>query len=114
MPFLLLFPVGAASADDRRGVSCQSASYAARDLLQVLLSVRAFLVALYLAFCGALAVRGVFIHASVKNAFAGLLRGLALILRVVSMRGAGSIPAGVCSGLVWLLRGLSICPLTIK
>lgn len=29
------------------------------------------------------------------------------------LRGAGSIPAGVFSGLVWLLRGLSICPLTI-
>ena len=44
--------------------------------------------ALYLAFCGALAGRGVFIHASVINAFAGLLRGVALLLRVVSMRGA--------------------------
>lgn len=91
-------PVGAASADDRRGVSCQSASYAARDLLQVLLSGRAFLMALYLAFCGALAVRGVFIHASVINAFAGLLRGVALLLRVVSMRGAAFAASvlGVC------------------
>lgn len=41
-----------------------------------------------LAFCGALAVRGVFIHASVKNGFVVLLRGVALLLRVVSMRGA--------------------------
>lgn len=29
------------------------------------------------------------------------------------LRGAGSIPAGVFLGLVWLLRGLSACPLTI-
>ena len=29
------------------------------------------------------------------------------------LRGAGSIPAGVFSGLVWLLRGLSACSLII-
>lgn len=45
--------------------------------------MRAFRVALYLAFCGALAIHGVFIHASIKNAFAGLLRGVALLLRGV-------------------------------
>jgi hypothetical protein len=57
--------------------------------------------ALYLAFLGVLAVRGVFIHASVKNGFVDLLRGVALLLRVVSMRGAAfaALLLCCCSGL---------------
>lgn len=75
--------------------------------------------ALYLAFCGALAVRGVFIHASVINAFAGLLRGVALLLRVVSIRGAdfaallgilrGSFAALLLFGLPGYLLRLCCC-----
>lgn len=70
--------------------------------MQVLLWVRALLAALYLTVCGVLAVHGVFIHASIKNSSAGLLRGLALLLRVISIRGA-AFAALLLGVLVWFL-----------
>lgn len=100
-------PIGAASPPARYILSgiCRASGRVcfpqlAWDLLQVLLWLRAL--ALYLAVCGVLAVRGVFIHASIKNSSAGLLRGVVLLLRVMSIRGA-AFAALLLWVLVWFL-----------